>query len=237
MKGPLNQHTAQSSCLDTSLYSTPSAMTPQPPSPSRAEPQSILLLFCESRMIIICIKFDCLNRSGLIGTNTQKCALPVISDSLANAFCKIALDFNNRLLVLEHCAHFISNCQSSPLSLAAPGALGSEILVGGLAPSGKGILVVSWVLAHLSSNPSRGAPGPAVAGWSESLKSRLGDSSPSPLLHEHLHFRPHLFSLSPLLLAPRSPLIKFCLSSGTFHVFEGLIVGPLLASLLSSLPL
>lgn len=86
-------------------------------------------------MIIICIKFDCLNRSGLIGTNTQKCASPVISHSLANAFCKIALDFNNRLLVLEHGAPFISNCQRSPLSLAPlpllTGALGSKILFGG----------------------------------------------------------------------------------------------------------
>lgn len=122
MKGPLNLHTAQSYCLDTSLHAAPPAPAtiPWPPSPSRAEPQSILSLFCESQMIIMCIKFDCLNRSGLMGTNTQKCALPVISDSLANAFCKIALDFNNRLLVLEHCAHFISNCQSSPLSLVAP---------------------------------------------------------------------------------------------------------------------
>ena len=107
---------------------------PQPPRPSRAEPQSILLLFCKSRVIIICIKFNCLNHSGLIDTNTQKCALPVISHSLANAICKIALDFNNRLLVLERCAHFISNCQRSPLLLVPlpliAGALGSEIPVG-----------------------------------------------------------------------------------------------------------
>lgn len=106
---------------------------PQPRRASRAEPQSILLLFCKFRVIIICIKFDCLNRSGLIDTNTQKCALPVISHSLANSICKIALDFNSRLLVLERCAHFISNCQRSPLLLVPlpliAGALGSEILV------------------------------------------------------------------------------------------------------------
>lgn len=80
-----------------------------PPKRLRAELRASCCCFCESWMIIICIKFDCLNCSGLIGTNTRSCALPVISDSLANAFCKIALDFNNRLLVLECCAHFLSN--------------------------------------------------------------------------------------------------------------------------------
>jgi hypothetical protein len=98
-------------CLDT-LPPSPSL----PPSPPRAELRASCYCFCESWMIIICIKFDCLNRSGLIGTNTRSLALPVISDSLANAFCKIALDFNNRLLVLEHCAHFLSKCQRSPHS-------------------------------------------------------------------------------------------------------------------------
>lgn len=142
MNPPLIQHTVESPRLDTSMHPVLPAMTPRPQRPSRAESRSILLLFCESRMIIICIKFDCLNRSGLIGTNTQKCALPVISDSLANAFCKIALDFNNRLLVLEHCAHFISNCQSSPLSLATPASTRRCLRswLGAWRPQGK----VSW---------------------------------------------------------------------------------------------
>lgn len=100
----------------TSLSGHPLPSPSLPPRPLRAELRASCYCFCESSMIIICIKFDCLNRSGLIGTNTRSCALPVISDSLANAFCKIALDFNNRLLVLERCAHFLSNCQRSPHS-------------------------------------------------------------------------------------------------------------------------
>lgn len=115
---------------------------PWSPSPSRAEPQSILLLFCVSQVIIICIKFDCLNRSGLIGTNTQKCALPVISDSLANAFCKIALDFNNRLLVLEHRAILFQIVKEAPslwpLQPPFTGALGSKSWLGVLVPLGRG---------------------------------------------------------------------------------------------------
>lgn len=91
------------------LSDTPLQSSSLPPKCLRAELRASCCCFCESWMIIICIKFDCLNCSGLIGTNTRSCALPVISDSLANAFCKIALDFNNRLLVLECCAHFLSN--------------------------------------------------------------------------------------------------------------------------------
>ena len=81
---------------------------------------------------------------GSVPSCLQKRALPVISHSLANAFCKIALDFNNRLLVLEHRAHFVSNCQRSPLALVPlpllPGALGSEILVGGPGAPERGFL-------------------------------------------------------------------------------------------------
>lgn len=125
MKLPSWFGTAQTHCPDT----PPRASLPR--RPSRAEPRSILLLFCESRVIIICIESHCLNCSGLIGTNTQKCALPVISDSLANAFCKIALDFNNRLLVLECRTHFISNSPRSPLSLASPASARSLAGVSG----------------------------------------------------------------------------------------------------------
>lgn len=65
---------------------TPLPSASLPPKRLRAELRASCYCFCESWMIIICIKFDCLNRSGLIGTNTRSCALPVISDSLANEF-------------------------------------------------------------------------------------------------------------------------------------------------------
>lgn len=82
-------------------------------------------------------------------------------------------------------------------------------------PPGKGVLVVSWFLAHLnSSTRSRGAPDPGVAGWSENLSSCLGDCSPPLLSSMSTCTSVPTSSLSPLPLAPRSPLIKFCLSSG-----------------------
>lgn len=65
------------------------------------------------------------------------------------------------------------------------GALGSEILVGGPAPPGKGVLVMSWVLTHANSSPlRRGAPDPGAAGWKESLSPRLADPPLPLLLHE-----------------------------------------------------
>lgn len=231
--------TAQTHCPDTPPWAS-LPRQPHPQRPSRAEPRSILLLFCESQVIIICIESDCLNCSGLIGTNTQKCALPVISDSLANAFCKIALDFNNRLLVLECRAHFISNSPRSPLSLASPASAGSlagvsgwEILVWGPAPSGKGVSVVSSVLALL--NLSHPVPSDALGSQSWRLEARLPAFSSgffsllrsAPLDSAHalaISLPPPL--LSPFPLAPRASLTQVLSLSGRrrLGIFEGLSV-------------
>lgn len=150
-------------------FPTLTLTVPHPSSPSRAEPRSILLLFCESQVIIICIKFDCLNRSGLIGTNTQKSALPVISDSLANAFCKIALDFNNRLLVLERRARFISNCRRSPPLSQLPSAFTCRCLVPCVPRMGAGTPWKGHLGGLLHPGPSELLPNPAVSLVSQHL--------------------------------------------------------------------
>lgn len=157
-----------------------------------------MLLFCVSQVIIICIKFDCLNRSGLIGTNTQKCALPVISDSLANAFCKIALDFNNRLLVLEHRAILLQIVKEAPslwpLQPPFTGALGSKSWLGSWCLWEEGLSVVPGSSPLNNPCPHSLRMHPHASCW----QTGAAPSLPLPSTPLALDFTCSLLACSPL---------------------------------------